>query len=42
MTMNRILATVSAIALTTAAGVSGANAYTALFDLIPTASICDS
>lgn len=39
MTMNRILATVSAIALTTAAGVSGAKAYTALFDLTPAASL---
>lgn len=35
MTMTRILATVSTIALTTAAGVSGANAYTLLFDLLP-------
>lgn len=35
MKMTRILATVSTIALTTAAGVSGANAYTLLFDLLP-------
>jgi hypothetical protein len=39
MTMTRILATVSTIALTTAAGVSGAGAYTALFDLTPAANL---
>jgi hypothetical protein len=39
MTMVRILATVSTIALTTAAGVSGAGAYTALFDLTPAANL---